>query len=376
MSFISLGSWSFIFIILRFLWLFRGGFAQDDQYKIGAGIADVTGPASDVNMMGYANPVQITGGIHLRLFSRAFIFCQDKCNVFVTVDLGMGSQLINEKVFKKLSENGLGQYNVSNTVISGTHTHSGPGGYQQYLLFTLTSLGNVDANIDIIVDGIVESIEQAHENLADGALMLNEGELLESNINRSPAAYQNNPEEERQKYQYDVDKEMFLLKLIGKNNSDVGSINWFAVHPVSMNSSNRLISGDNKGYAAYLMEKEFNFDNFPGQGEFVAGFSSSNLGDVSPNIKGASCVDTGKPCDLLTSTCNGKVQLCKAAGPGNDMFENTEIIGKRQFNKALELYDTAKVNVSGPVDFIHQFVDMANYMVPLSNNRTVSCSFY
>ena len=43
------------------------------------------------------------------------------------------------------------------------------------------------------------------------------------------------------------------------------------------------------------------------QGKFVAAFAQSNEGDVSPNIKGATCIDTGKKCDTISSTCNGKV---------------------------------------------------------------------
>lgn len=39
------------------------------------------------------------------------------------------------------------------------------------------------------------------------------------------------------------------------------------------------------------------------QGGFVAGFSSSNLGDVSPNTKGPHCVNSGLPCDYLNSSC-------------------------------------------------------------------------
>ena len=45
------------------------------------------------------------------------------------------------------------------------------------------------------------------------------------------------------------------------------------------------------------------------QGAFVAAFAQSNEGDVSPNTKGAHCLDTGLPCDFNHSTCNGKVRL-------------------------------------------------------------------
>ena len=41
-----------------------------------------------------------------------------------------------------------------------------------------------------------------------------------------------------------------------KNNKQ--QIKRFAVHATSMNNTNTLVSGDNKGYASYAMEKHFN----------------------------------------------------------------------------------------------------------------------
>lgn len=72
------------------------------------------------------------------------------------------------------------------------------------------------------------------------------------------------------------------------------------------------------------------------QGPFVAAFASSNLGDVSPNTMGARCIDTGLPCDFVSSSCNGRTQLCIAFGPGKDgdMVDSTRIIGDKQFQKA------------------------------------------
>jgi neutral ceramidase len=40
---------------------------SSSDYLIGVGSYDITGPAADVNMMGYANPTQNAAGIHLRL---------------------------------------------------------------------------------------------------------------------------------------------------------------------------------------------------------------------------------------------------------------------------------------------------------------------
>ena len=46
-------------------------------------------------------------------------------------------------------------YGPQNVAISGIHTHSGPGGYLQYLLYDITSLGFVRESFDALVDGIV-----------------------------------------------------------------------------------------------------------------------------------------------------------------------------------------------------------------------------
>lgn len=46
-------------------------------------------------------------------------------------------------------------YNERNVAISGTHTHSGPGGFHQYLLYDITSLGFVNETFVSLVEGIV-----------------------------------------------------------------------------------------------------------------------------------------------------------------------------------------------------------------------------
>lgn len=80
---------------------------------------------------------------------------------------------------------------------------------------------------------------------------------MDAGVNRSPSAYLNNPPEERSKYKYNVDKEMTLLKFVDDQFGPVGSFNWFATHGTSMSRTNSLISGDNKGAAARLMEDWF-----------------------------------------------------------------------------------------------------------------------
>lgn len=53
---------------------------------------------------------------------------------------------------------------------------------------------------------------------------------------------------------------MTLLKFVDDEWGSVGSFNWFPVHGTSMSRYNKLISGDNKGIAARLMEDWYNRD--------------------------------------------------------------------------------------------------------------------
>ncbi|XP_030631323.1 neutral ceramidase [Chanos chanos] len=341
-------------------------------YMIGVGRADCTGPIADVPLMGYANLEQTAGGLHTRLFSRAFIVDDGtKRVVFVTADIGMVSQRLRLEVMRELQAKYGDLYRQDNVVLSGTHTHSGLAGYFQYTLFMVTSKGYIKSSISAIVNGIVKSIDIAHENMRPGRIFINKGNLVDSNINRSPYSYQNNPAEERNRYDYNTDKQVVILKFADLDGDGIGMLSWFAVHPVSMNYTNHMVSADNLGYASYLFEQEKNVGSFPGQGPFVAAFSSSNLGDSSPNVLGPKCENSGEPCDIVTSSCPvGGTKMCIASGPGTDMFESTRIIGERIAKKARELYSSAKQEVHGSVHFAHQWVDMTSVTVQLNSTHT------
>ncbi|KAK9727165.1 hypothetical protein RND81_05G263000 [Saponaria officinalis] len=410
------------------------GVISASNYLIGLGSYDITGPAADVNMMGYANTEQIASGVHFRLRARTFIVGEPQGNrvVFVNLDACMASQLVTIKVLERLKARYGDLYTENNVAISGIHSHAGPGGYLQYVVYIVTSLGFVRQSFDALVNGIEQSIILAHENLRPGSIFVNKGELLDASVSRSPSAYLNNPFEERNKYKYNVDKEMTLLKFVDDKWGPIGSFNWFATHGTSMSRTNSLVSGDNKGAAARFMEDwhgggnggnaysdEFHSDSRESiprrisniipeyheqhrallelaasfkpssrrdvtkflsmssrvrssvrQGDkpkFVSAFCQSNCGDVSPNVLGAFCIDTGLPCDFNHSTCGGKNELCYGRGPGYpDEFESTRIIGERQFKKAADLFNTASEQIKGKVDHRHAYVDFSNLEVTIS----------
>jgi neutral ceramidase len=333
-----------------------------NDMQIGTGIYDMTGPISDVLLMGMANPSQVSAGLHQRLRARAFVAVDtvtDKRIAFVSTDVGMGGIVLNNRVMVELQKRAPGLYTHENVAISGTHTHSAPSGFLQDTIFQFAGSGWVPATVESYVTGIVEAIMMAHNNLAPADGFVSVGELDEANINRSPTAYLLNPKAERAKYTHNTDHNMTLLKLVTKAGEEIGMFNWFAVHGTSMNNTNLLVSGDNKGYASYLIERAKNRNSsMAGVGPFVAAFAATNLGDVSPNTGGPHCRDTGEPCDNQHSTCNGKVEQCSSYGPGVDMFDSTRIIGQKQSAKALELYDSPGTALHGTVDYAHMYVMM------------------
>jgi neutral ceramidase len=258
-----------------------------------------------------------------------------------------------------------------------------------FVLYDLTALGFVHETFYALVRGITQSIVTAHNNMFDGRIFISQTEINDANINRSPLAYANNPAEERAQYKDNTDKTLVQLRFMDKYNKEVmGAFNWFAgeskfilplfvtyfhsttVHATSMNNTNKFVSSDNVGYASLLLEQELNYDRIVGKGNFVGAFCSANLGDVSPNIMGPKCQKTGLPCDPLTSSCPDK-DLCVASGPGKDIFESTKIIGSRIYKGASKLLASKTGReVTGPVSFIHQFIDMPRQKVSYFSQKT------
>lgn len=341
--------------------------SAQSTYKFGVGSYDITGPAAEVGMMGYAMTDQTSYGIHLRLRARAFIYSDGiKTITFVNLDACMGTQAVKNVTMQKLNKLFPGVFTEETVMLSGTHTHAGPGGYDWHPMYLISTLGFQSDNFAAITNGIVKAIANAYSMMQAGTqtnIYQNSGILLNSNINRSPSAYQANPEAEKAKYQYDTDKEMFLLKMQTPAGKGIAALNWFPVHGTSMNNKNGFISGDNKGYAEYAFERYMNGNNtVTGRGTFISAFAQTNSGDVSPNTRGAFCKN-GSPCEVAHSTCGGFSEDCLGYGPGKDEFESTQIIGNNQFQQALRLYNTATAPVTGRIRSIFTYVNMETVQV-------------
>ena len=330
--------------------------------------------------MGYANSSQVGTGLRQRLYSRAFIVGSpndpSERVVYMVLDTQSGDTAIRNGILEGLQALGpeYSIYTKDNVAVTGTHSHSGPGAWLNYLLPQITSLGFDKQSYQAIVDGAVLSIQRAHQGLALGTVSAGSARINNANINRSLFAYLANPAAERARYTDDVDKTMTLLKFTRSSDGKaMGILNWFAVHGTSMLGNQTLITGDNKGVAAYLFEEAVAGEDNIAEG-FVAGFSQANVGDTSPNVLGAYCEDgTNQQCRFNDSTCaNGKSQDCHGRGPyfglNDGGAKSCYEIGKRQADGALNIFSSPSfISISGNVRSFHAFVDFSNYTIHLSN---------
>lgn len=304
-----------------------------DSFLLGTGKADITGPVVDVQFPGFVRPTHIASGVHTRLSARAFIIGElegDRRLAFVSVDLLDVSHEVRLSVVDNLQAKYGDLYKLDNVVLSATHTHSSPGGLSH-------GGGFREAYFEAVVRGITEALEAAHDSLQPGRILVGQSEVEGAGANRSRVAYLRNPESERSRYTDDTDRTMTLLKL-EREDGVTGVLSWFAVHPTTLTFNNTLVSADHKGFAALEMEKRLQ-ERDDTADDFVAAFAQSNCGDVTGNLN-------------LDNT-----------GPGADDYDSARIIGERQLDAAIEIYESASEALRGGVDYRLAAVDFTDVEV-------------
>lgn len=313
---------------------------DDFDYLVGRAIEDITGPVWGVQMLGFVRADQIAEGLHTRQFARAIIIAEPSGKnrfAYVVSDVAFVSHSLKLEVLDRLVKKGLGDlYKDGNVILAGTHTHGAPGGFHHHLALSPIGGPFYQAYFDVLAEGMAEAVAKAHASLRPGNVLLARKEIEGASTQRSSTAYENNPPEERLKYSSNIDKTMLQWTLVDAN-GPIAVINWFAVHPTSMTFFNRLTTGDNKGYAAWRLEKDMG-TTYRDDDDFVAVFAQTNSGDVTPNLN-------------LNNT-----------GPGKDDVESTQIIGDRQVAVAKELLGKGE-RLTGPIDIRFRYVDFSNLKV-------------
>ncbi|KAG7377738.1 hypothetical protein PHYPSEUDO_011065 [Phytophthora pseudosyringae] len=316
-------------------------------YNIGIGKSDITGPAAKIVMMGFADSSETTAGILNRQYARAFLIEDLDTNnrvMFVHCDLMAVMQLVHQEVLAELAATYHGLYTEQNVILHATHTHAGAGGTAGYFLYDVSILGFVSDNFEKIVSGIVDAIAAAHNSVQSGTIRWNKGEVSNGGNNRSPKAYLANPASERVIYDNNIDTTMRAMHFFNDAGKLRGVLAFYPVHPTSLTGKNHLISGDNKGYAEFLLEDELD--------DVIVGIGIANAGDVSPNR-----VDNG----------DGTL-----GGEGKTTIESAEIMGKRQYDTLSALIKGDSELLEGSIVANLSYVDFSKVVLDGVNSTTAN----
>ncbi|QRZ62070.1 neutral/alkaline non-lysosomal ceramidase N-terminal domain-containing protein [Rothia sp. ZJ932] len=284
--------------------------SQLNPLMVGAGAADMTGEVAEVGFMGYGSLEQKGEGLHMRQYARAFVIENPHTaqrNLIIVLDALSAYDSVRQELLRRLTAEYGAVYGESNVMVTATHTHATPGGVTKHSLYNVTTAGWHPDTFNATIDGAMDAVHQAHADMAPGNLTVSISEL-EAGVNRSLEAFSLNPESLQSKLNQGVDTTNTTFRL-ERNGVTEALINWYAIHPTNLMNTNKLVSGDNKGYAQYLLETvDHGVDWHMGKGGgFVAAFANSDTGDVSPNTF-----------------------LQPGQGPTGDHFTNMKIQGQRQ----------------------------------------------
>lgn len=305
-------------------------------YLIGCGKGDMTGAIAGQGMMGYSEADQVAEGLLQRCFARAYVVVDRATGervVFVTADIACLFQSHHMGLMPKLRKRFGTLYTERNVNLNATHSHASCGGTAWDFAYSLAAYGFKKNSYDAELNGIYTAIVRAHDALAPGTIEIGHEELHDASRNRSKVAFDLNPAAERKQFPEAIDPKVTVLRF-RQGDKDIGAIAWFPTHGTSLTDKNRLIAGDNKGYASYRWER-----TSPG---FVAAFPQTNSGDMTPNL------------DLVKM---------HPSGPTHDNKLNCAIIGERQYVAGIKAFDSARPMTRSGVDSVVRYVDMSSVRI-------------
>lgn len=262
--------------------------------RAGAARADIT-PEPGIELAGYAARIQPSLGVHMALHFHGLYLESGHSRLFwLHADLiGFDSKLVR-RLRARIGECvGLPPHKI---VLSASHTHSGPP------TMSLLGCGALRAEDGAYLDRLVEC---AGDVAAEASERVEEVEVLEGRSTCGIAL-------DRRHRELDMREDPVVTLGFRRGNGEyVAVLANYAIHPVSLNHRNRLVSADLAGVAAEHVRT-----NLPGQP--VVLMTNGACGDLNPATQGG---DT-EACERIGEEL-GRAVLA-AVGQGHPVDEELE----------------------------------------------------
>jgi len=321
--------------------------------EIGAAKVDITAFEPGMWMLGWGHPRNAIAGVGMPLHARAVVLrdpAQDRKVAYLCADLCFITLLLRRRVMAMLRELdlGLGEHN---TMLTATHTHSGPNGFSGHLYHNISAPGFSDHVFRTLAEGLTAALREADRRREPARVHYHTGEVPLTQpimFNRSVDAYNRNADVAavpRDRRDEALDRTMRLLRFDDAHGRPVGALSWLPLHPTTIHYDNQLLHPDHKGIAADQVER-WARERF-GARDFVAIFAQEASGDATPNYR--------------HHRGRGLV-----VGRYDDDLRSAEYCGAAQARLARRLIEEAPLEgteIHGPIGAVVRYAPLANRTV-------------
>jgi len=208
----------------------------------------------------YAKSFEPSVGIHTRVRARAVVLQQRGVKyALAQADLGGLPYAMTQEVIKRIAATGI---SGDHLLLSATHTHSSMGAIWPADNSGYAFVGGdaFDPRVfEQTASGIAKAIVAADRRLVPARVGVGTAQLTDASRNREYEVYLRNqdiPADPAGQRADSIDPTVTVVRVDRTDGAPLAVWSNFAIHPTSFGDGNHLLSGDNAGDAARIVEQE------------------------------------------------------------------------------------------------------------------------